>query len=70
MSQTGDECEASGLYLASGGCGHASEWRITKNQPFPHCRICSKPMNWTLLRKMESDQDFLLPIIPFSVALE
>ena len=56
MSQTDDVCQTSGLYLGSGGCGHATQRRITRGEPFPHCRICGKAVNWTLLRKMESEK--------------
>lgn len=59
MSQTGDECEASGLYLGSGGCGHATERRIDRDQLFPECLICGKAANWTLLRQMEVERDEL-----------
>jgi hypothetical protein len=57
MSETGEECEISGLYFGSGGCGHATERRITKDQQFPECRICGKAVNWTLLRKMEAERE-------------
>ncbi len=57
MGETNEECETSGLYFGSGGCGHAIERRIARGEPFPECRICGKDMNWTLLRQMEVDRD-------------
>lgn len=57
MNETDYECEASGLYLGSGGCGHATERRIAKDQLFPECRICGKAVNWTLLRQLEVEND-------------
>jgi hypothetical protein len=57
MSETGEECETSGVYFGSGGCGHATEQRIGKGQAFPECKICGKAVNWTLLRQMEVERD-------------
>ena len=56
MSKSGEACQTPGLYLSSGRCGHAAEWRITKGQHFPNCKICGKAVNWTLLRKKESEK--------------
>jgi len=47
MSETGDECEKSGVYFGSGGCGHATERKIAKDQLFPECSACGKAVNWT-----------------------
>jgi hypothetical protein len=57
MSETGEECETSGVYFGSGGCGHATQRRIAKDQQFPDCRICGKVVNWTILRQMEVEKD-------------
>ena len=57
MSETGEECETSGVYFGSGGCGHATQRRIAKDQCFPDCRICGKVVNWTLLREMHVEED-------------
>jgi hypothetical protein len=57
MNETGDVCEASGLYLGSGGCGHAAERRIAKDETFPECRACGRIVNWTLLRELEVEND-------------
>lgn len=58
MSETGDECETTGVYFGSGGCGHASERKIAKDRPFPPCTFCTRVLNWTLLREMEAEDDF------------
>jgi len=57
MCQTGDPCEKSGLYLGSGGCGHAVERRVKQEEPFPECKVCGKAVNWTLLRPLEAEWD-------------
>jgi hypothetical protein len=57
MNQSGDECETPGLYFGSGGCGHATERRIGKEQSFPECKVCGRVVNWTLLRPMEAERD-------------
>ena len=51
MAQTGDECEKSGLYLASGGCGHAAQRTIVKGHKFPVCYDCGMQTHWTLVRE-------------------
>jgi hypothetical protein len=53
--RSGDICQTSGLYLASGACGHAGYQRVTKGEAFPTCRACGKAackdcakvVNWT-----------------------
>jgi hypothetical protein len=57
MSETNEECQTSGLYLGSGGCGHATQRRISREQVFPECLICRKAVNWTLLRQIEFERD-------------
>ena len=59
MSETGEECQTSGLYFSSSGCGHAVERRVRKDQQFPGCRVCGKEVNWTLLRPMETEEEDL-----------
>ena len=58
MSVTNEGCPTSGLYLASGACGHAGYQRVTKGQPFPTCRACGKAINWTFLRETYSPNPF------------
>ncbi len=57
MSEHEERCEISGVYFGSGGCGHATEVKIARDQQFPDCKICGKELNWTLLRPMEVRQD-------------
>lgn len=54
MFVTGDKCEKSGLYLSSGSCGHAGQSSHLEGEPLPACRICGKPVHWTLLRPWET----------------
>ena len=51
MAKTGENCERSGLYLASGQCGHATQHAHRTGEEFPSCRVCSMPVHWTLLRE-------------------
>ena len=51
MSMTGEKCEKSGVYLASGGCGHAAQRTVIKNATFPPCYVCGMQANWTLVRE-------------------
>lgn len=58
MSITNETCQTSGLYLASGACGHAGYQRIMKEEMFPTCRACGIAVNWTLLREIYSANPF------------
>jgi hypothetical protein len=54
MGMTGQTCQVSGLYQATGGCGHPVKRIVVKGDPFPQCKICRKVVTWKLLRPTEA----------------
>ena len=57
MAITGENCERSGLYLASGPCGHATQYAHCLGEYLPGCHVCGMPVCWTLLREYYADDD-------------
>lgn len=50
MNPTGTTCQTTGLYLSTGACGHAREHTLDRGNLYPHCAVCGRKVNWTLLR--------------------
>jgi hypothetical protein len=51
MTESGEQCERNGLYLASGACGHATQRTLGKSELLPSCHVCGRSVTWTLLRE-------------------
>jgi hypothetical protein len=53
MPQTGQVNQVSGIYRAD--CGNRPERAIPKGHTFPPCPHCHRPINWTLVRRTDTD---------------
>ena len=47
--QTGDVCQASGLYQSSGPCGHSMQLIVPRGHRFPACSNCRGALTWSLI---------------------
>jgi hypothetical protein len=55
LTKTGDCCQTAGLYFGHGGCGHAAQLTLARQESFPECKVCGGAVNWTLLRPTECE---------------